>query len=145
MGLAWPSINLLLEFYQLGFKSSILVVDSFYRKQWSWVIESKTRLLTIWCIEIAFGNHGIKVVKCSQEHFISIISSFLKQNRSKDSALDAILFRTKLLLERLFINLTELITDTYTRRANQKPLCSTSFSIVPAHRINNKIITMCKC
>lgn len=113
------------------------------------IFSQETKLLTIRCIEIAFGHHGIKFVKCSQEHFISIISSFLNQNKSKDSALDATLFRSKLLLERLFLQsiiLTELIIQTLTQAGpNQTALTITSVSIVPIHRISNKIITISKC
>jgi len=39
------------------------------------------KLLTIWCVDIAFGHHGIKFVNCSQEHLFSIISSFLKSKK----------------------------------------------------------------
>lgn len=113
------------------------------------IFSQENKLLTIRCIEIALRHHGFKFVKCSQEHFISIISSFLNQNKSKDSALDATLFRSKLLLERLFLQsiiLTELIIQTLTQAGpKQTALSITSVSIVPIHRISNKIITISKC
>lgn len=33
---------------------------------------------TIWCINVAFGHHSIKLVNCSQEHFVSIKRSLLE-------------------------------------------------------------------
>jgi hypothetical protein len=59
------------------------------------------------------------------------------------------LFRSKLLLERLFLQsiiLTELIISTLTQAGpNQTALSIPSVSIVPIHRISNKIITISKC